>query len=36
VERTEGQTFAIVRAEPNADLDRLRYLLLLWTEEAPE
>ncbi|MBY5922495.1 rod shape-determining protein MreC [Ferrimonas balearica] len=36
VERTEGQTFAIVRAEPSADLDRLRYLLLLWTEEAPE
>ncbi|SHI05677.1 rod shape-determining protein MreC [Ferrimonas marina] len=33
VQRTEGQTFALVTAEPTANLDRIRYLLLLWPGE---
>ncbi|MGL5948196.1 MAG: rod shape-determining protein MreC [Aeromonas sp.] len=31
----EGKTFAEVEAKPLVALDRLRYLLLLWTEKKP-
>ncbi|MCV2885774.1 rod shape-determining protein MreC [Aestuariibacter sp. AA17] len=34
--RDEGRPFAQVRAEPMAQLDRLKYLLLLWPENAPK
>ncbi|GAA5194523.1 rod shape-determining protein MreC [Ferrimonas gelatinilytica] len=33
VDRIAGQAFALVKAEPIADLDRIRYLLLLWNQE---
>ncbi|GAA4901806.1 rod shape-determining protein MreC [Ferrimonas pelagia] len=33
VQRQEGQTFALIKAEPIAHLDRIRYLLLLWNDE---
>ena len=32
VDRNQNQTFAQVEATPIADLDRLRYLLLIWTQ----
>ncbi|WP_035387082.1 rod shape-determining protein MreC [Ferrimonas senticii] len=33
VERAEGATFAEIKAEPTAQLARIRYLLLLWQTE---
>ena len=32
----EGKPFAQVEAKPLVALDRLRYLLLLWTDKKPE
>ena len=32
----EGKPFAQVEAKPLVELDRLRYLLLLWTDKKPE
>lgn len=34
--RDEGRPFAQVRALPKAQLDRLKYLLLLWPADAPQ
>lgn len=34
--RDESRPFAIIRAEPAAQLDRLKYLLLLWPADAPQ
>ena len=33
--RDESRPFAIIKAEPAARLDRLKYLLLLWPADAP-
>ncbi|HHQ4477936.1 TPA: rod shape-determining protein MreC [Aeromonas veronii] len=35
-EYVEGKPFAQVEAKPLVELDRLRYLLLLWTDKKPE
>ncbi|MGL5993889.1 MAG: rod shape-determining protein MreC, partial [Aeromonas sobria] len=35
-EYVEGKPFAQVEAKPLVELDRLRYLLLLWTDKNPE
>jgi rod shape-determining protein MreC len=32
----EGKPFAQVEAKPLVELDRLRYLLLLWTDKNPD
>ena len=32
----EGKPFAQIEAKPLVALDRLRYLLLLWTDKKPE
>ena len=32
----EGKPFAQIEARPLVALDRLRYLLLLWTDKKPE
>lgn len=34
--RDETRPFAIIRAVPAAQLDRLKYLLLLWPQDAPQ
>lgn len=36
VQRDEGRPFARVSAKPVAELDRLKYLLLLWPNNQPE
>uniref|UniRef100_UPI003BA2BDFD rod shape-determining protein MreC n=1 Tax=Aeromonas jandaei TaxID=650 RepID=UPI003BA2BDFD len=35
-EYVEGKPFAQIEAKPLVELDRLRYLLLLWTDKKPE
>lgn len=36
VSRDDGQNYAVINAQPLAALDRIRYVLLIWPDEADE